>query len=249
MPRMPRSSALFTPALRAGLVLLLLALSWDLAGQDLALMRWWGDTQGFALPPPPWVAKTPQHGPPRPVGRGPGGGLVGGRGGWLGRRGGGRGPGRAGTRTERLAVGLGALTALLVVNLIKRVSLTSCPWDLAEFGGSAQYVSHWLLGVADGGGAHCFPGGHASSILVFVGAALPLLSGRRATTARGSLLLAALLLGGAALGLVQTLRGAHYPSHTLWTMVICYAANGAVWWWVHAWAARRGTRPARVLPA
>lgn len=241
MPRMPRSSALFTPALRAGLVLLLLALSWDLAGQDLALMRWWGDTQGFALRHHPWLEQYLHDGARRLLVLV----LVG----WLVLLAVGRGPVRAWTRTERLAVGLGALTALLVVNLIKRVSLTSCPWDLAEFGGSAQYVSHWMLGVADGGGAHCFPGGHASSILVFVGAALPLLSGRRATTARGSLLLAALLLGGAALGLVQTLRGAHYPSHTLWTMVICYAANGAVWWWVHAWAARRGTRPARVLPA
>ncbi|WP_342133424.1 phosphatase PAP2 family protein [Hydrogenophaga sp. OTU3427] len=238
---MPRSSALFTPALRAGLVLLLLALSWDLAGQDLALMRWWGDTQGFALRHHPWLEQHLHDGARRLLVLV----LVG----WLVLLAVGRGPVRAWTRTERLAVGLGALTALLVVNLIKRVSLTSCPWDLAEFGGSAQYVSHWMLGVADGGGAHCFPGGHASSILVFVGAALPLLSGRRATTARGSLLLAALLLGGAALGLVQTLRGAHYPSHTLWTMVICYAANGAVWWWVHAWAARRGTRPARVLPA
>ena len=46
------------------------------------------------------------------------------------------------------------------------------------------------------------------------------------------------LLIGAWLGLVQTLRGAHYPSHTLWTMVICYAVGGAAWWMVHRVAAR-----------
>jgi membrane-associated PAP2 superfamily phosphatase len=241
MRAMIRSSARFTPAVRAGLLLLLLALSWDLAGQDLALMHRWGDAQGFVLRHHPWLEHYAHDGVRRLLVLV----LVG----WLALLALGRGPVRGWSRTERLAVGLGAVMALLVVNVIKRASLTSCPWDLAEFGGPAQYVSHWMLGMADGGGAHCFPGGHASSMLAFVGAALPLLSGRRATTTRGGLLLAALLLGGAALGLVQTLRGAHYPSHTLWTMVICYTANGVVWWAVHAWAARRGARSAGALPA
>ena len=75
---------------------------------------------------------------------------------------------------------------LLVVSLIKRASLTSCPWDLAEFGGPAQYVSHWVLGLADGGGAHCFPGGHASAALAFVGVALPWLSGRQGSPRTGA---------------------------------------------------------------
>ena len=39
--------------------------------------------------------------------------------------------------------------------------------ELAEFGGVAQHVSHWSLGVLDGGPGHCFPSGHASSAFAF----------------------------------------------------------------------------------
>lgn len=219
---------------RAGGILLVMALLWDLGGQDMAVMHWWGDASGFALRHHPWLERYAHDGVRRlllvvlvagltllALGRGPVRG-------WSGR--------------ERLSVGLGVLAALLVVNVIKRASLTSCPWDLAEFGGPAQYVSHWMLGLADGGGAHCFPGGHASSALAFVGVALPWLSGQRGRSWTGAVLLVALLSAGAALGAVQTVRGAHYPSHTLWTMVICYAANAAVWWAVHRRAAAREQR-------
>jgi membrane-associated PAP2 superfamily phosphatase len=30
-------------------------------------------------------------------------------------------------------------------------------------------------------------------------------------------------------GAVQTARGAHYPSHTLWTLVICGGVSLALW--------------------
>lgn len=228
---------LSSPPVRAGILLLACALLWDVGAQDLAVMHWWGDASGFALRHSPWLERYAHDGARRvllavllagmvllALGRGP---VV-----------------RHWTRVERLAVGLGTLSALLLVNLIKRASLTSCPWDLAEFGGPAQYVSHWMLGWTDGGGAHCFPGGHASSTLAFVGVALPWLSGRRGGAWTGWLVLGGLLASGAALGAVQTVRGAHYPSHTLWTMVICYVANGAVWWAVHRAAAAREQRRA-----
>lgn len=221
-------------AVRAGLLLLLLALCWDVSGLDLAVMRGWGNADGFALRHHPWLELYAHDGMRRALLLVLLAGLL-----MLGL---GRGPVRGWSPSERLAVGLGTLSALLVVNLIKRTSLTSCPWDLAEFGGPARYVSHWVLGMADGGGAHCFPGGHASSALAFVGVALPWLSGRRGRARTGVLLLLSVLLAGAALGAVQTLRGAHYPSHTLWTVVICYAVNAAVWWAVHRMAALRGQR-------
>lgn len=233
-----------SPRVRAGVLLLLCALLWDVAGLDLAVMRWWGDAGGFGLRHHPWLEHWAHDGVRRLLVVAL---LV-----WLLVLAWGRGPVRDWTGRERLAVGLGALAAVLVVNLIKRASLTSCPWDLAEFGGAAQYVSHWWLGRADGGGAHCFPGGHASSALAFLGAALPWLSSSRGDARpnharRGGWLLLALLVAGAALGAVQTARGAHYPSHTLWTMVICYAVNLAVWWAITSpgRCAVAGTQPCR----
>lgn len=43
------------------------------------------------------------------------------------------------------------------------------------------------------------------------------------------------LVVGLVLGLVQTLRGAHYPSHTLWTIGICWTmvlVNRLVFGWL-----------------
>lgn len=54
-------------------------------------------------------------------------------------------------RCERGAVVLLSAVSLIGVNLLKKHSLTSCPWDLQAFGGAARRVLHWGWGVADGG--------------------------------------------------------------------------------------------------
>lgn len=133
------------------------------------------------------------------------------------------------------------VAALATVNTIKRLSETSCPWDLDEFGGLARYVSHWSWGVFDGGGGHCFPGGHVSSFSALLPLVLPALA---ATTAndrlRGWHGLATLLLASLVLGVVQTLRGAHYPSHTLWTLTLSWMAGGLPWVIWRGWTTRHG---------
>lgn len=131
-------------------------------------------------------------------------------------------------RHERLEMVLGVTVSLLVVTVIKRYSLTSCPWDLQAFGGAAKYVSHWQWGLADGGSGRCFPGGHASSALAFLALTLPGLAARPGSKPYqiASRLLVVVLLAGALLGTVQTLRGAHYPSHTLWTGWVCWVMAG-----------------------
>ena len=127
-------------------------------------------------------------------------------------------------RWQRLEVVTGTGLALAAVNAVKRNSLTSCPWDLQAFGGTARYVSHWSWGVSDGGPGHCFPGGHASAAMAFLAVALPWLASDRPEQRRwGIQVLVAVLAIGLLLGLTQTLRGAHYPSHTAWTLLICWA--------------------------
>ena len=50
--------------------------------------------------------------------------------------------------------------------------------------------------------------------------------------------LASVVVLGAVFGAGQTLRGAHYPSHTLWTAWICLAATAASHHGWLAWRAR-----------
>ncbi|MCU0773956.1 MAG: phosphatase PAP2 family protein [Ideonella sp.] len=121
---------------------------------------------------------------------------------------------------ERRLVALATLLTLAAVPALKRASATSCPWDVAMFGGSVPYVPHWAWWGVDGGPGHCFPSGHAVAAFVFL---VPVLAWRRhdPRVARG--LLAALLLAGALFGGVQVLRGAHYLSHVLWSAWLCAA--------------------------
>lgn len=123
---------------------------------------------------------------------------------------------------ERLQLTVSALVALLVVSSLKGLSATSCPWDLAEFGGVARYASHWALGIVDGGGGHCFPAGHASAGFAFMGGYFAL---QRRQPRAARLWLAASLVAGLILGGAQQVRGAHFMSHTLWTGWLCWTTG------------------------
>ncbi len=114
------------------------------------------------------------------------------------------------------------LLCLLTIPLVKHASLTSCPWSLSEFGGIARYVSHWQWGVADGGGGGCFPSGHASTAFAFLSGYFALRTHHLAAAKRW---LWAVVFLGLIFGAGQTLRGAHYPSHTLWTAWLCLAVT------------------------
>jgi membrane-associated PAP2 superfamily phosphatase len=135
-------------------------------------------------------------------------------------------------RSERFFMLTTVLMALTTIQVLKRNSLTSCPWSLQEFGGGAQYVSHWMLGAGDGDGdsGHCFPAGHSSGALCFLAVSVFMLwHNKRWAYA----LLAVVLLAGGIWGGTQLIRGAHYVSHTLWTATICLAVAlllRAVWY-------------------
>ena len=228
-----------TRLLQAWATLLVLTLWWDFSGADLAIMQAIGHPDGFAWRHH-WLLEAVLHDGLRRVAfgflallglwalwpAGPGGV-------W---------PGVA--RRERGVVVVLVLLSVLAVNLVKSSSRTSCPWELQLFGGQASYVSHWNLWAGDGGGGRCFPGGHASSAFAFLALCLPWLAPPHAAArpARrgwgwGWGGLAAVLLVGLVAGATQTLRGAHHPSHTLWTLLICAGVSLAGWHAARPWMA------------
>lgn len=205
--------------------LLAALLLWDLTSLDLGLMRHWGGADGFALRDD-WVTTVLLHQGGRALG-------------WmvmallvlqLWR------PlpfARNLALRDRLWWLATCVLCLLLIPLLKHLSLTSCPWSLIEFGGTAQYVSHWRWGTPDNGGGGCFPSGHASAAFSFLAGYFAL---RQAHPVAARRWLALVVLLGAVFGAGQTLRGAHYPSHTLWTAWFCLAATAASH---HAWLAWR----------
>ncbi|WP_066273597.1 sulfatase-like hydrolase/transferase [Hydrogenophaga palleronii] len=201
--------------------LLAFVLLWDLSGLDMVVMQHIGTAQGFALQDHWWLSHVLHDGLRQAM---VGAWLL--LGAWT------LWPRSALPRRERALVWGLATLSLLAVNLVKNHSLTSCPWDLQAFGGSAQTVSHWAWGLSDGGPGRCFPGGHASSGFAFIALCLPWLDAPAGRIRRREVgwrwLIAVLAVGGLA-GAVQTLRGAHFPSHNLWTLWICCAVSLAGW--------------------
>ena len=215
--------------------LLLCLLIWDASGLDLPLARWAGSAQGFAWRNSPalmlWLHEVPRAlgivllvlmllGIFWPLG-------------FLNRL----------ARHERVQLALSILAAVAISTLVKRLSNTSCPWELAEFGGVARYVSHWSWGMSDGGPGHCFPAGHASAAFGFAAGWFVL---RRAAPGLAAPWVMAALVIGLVLGFAQQLRGAHYLSHTLWTAWICWSVGLVVESGVAVAAALRDRRYAAV---
>lgn len=126
-------------------------------------------------------------------------------------------------RGRRLRLRITAWSAVLVplaISLLKQNSNAHCPWGLARYGGAQPYVRLFEAlpsGVAPG---HCLPGGHASTALWTVALVVWWLPAARPRAA----LVAAFTLGfGFALGWMQQMRGAHFLTHTLWSMWIACA--------------------------
>jgi len=200
---------------RALLVGLVALLGWDASGADLPITRWYGTLQGFAWANH-WLVSGVLHDGvkyaawalfavlvvgvwyPLPFARGL-------------------------TRAQRVWWLCAIVGSLLLTNLLRRYSATSCPSQLHEFGGSvAAYVPHWHVFARDGGSGQCFPSGHASTGFAFLAGWFAL----RGTAPRWARLwLIATVAVGALLGWVQVMRGAHYVSHSLWTGWICWFAT------------------------
>lgn len=198
-------------------IALALIVLWDVSGLDLALARLAGDARGFALRDNRFVIVA-LHEIPRLLSligavvllvaiRWPFGVL------------------RRLDVGARLWLALSVLAALAAVSLLKNTSRSSCPWDLAEFGGVASYVSHWSWGVRDGGPGRCFPAGHASAAFAYVAGWFAL---RRVAPGAARVWLTTALVAGCVLGLAQQWRGAHYMSHTLWTAWVCWSVCLAI---------------------
>lgn len=121
---------------------------------------------------------------------------------------------------RRTGVRVLALSAILVpttISMLKHFSDSHCPWDLQRYGGREPYVRLLEMlpaGVAPG---QCLPAGHASSALWLLALAVFWLPHRpRMAAAVGGLMLAF----GLAVGWMQQLRGAHFLTHTLWSIWI-----------------------------
>lgn len=114
---------------------------------------------------------------------------------------------------------LSTLISVTLVSLLKSMIAMDCPWDMQAYGGLHPYLG--LLdarpaGLRDSG---CFPAGHASSGYAWVAFYFFF----AATAPRWRLHGLALGLSmGALFGVSQQLRGAHFLSHDVVALLVCW---------------------------
>ena len=105
------------------------------------------------------------------------------------------------------------------VGLLKRWTNMDCPWDLLRYGGARDYYSLFMHRPSILGHAKCFPAGHASAGYAWVALYFFFLGTRPRWRWWG---LGFALALGAVFGVAQQLRGAHFLSHDVWTLMICW---------------------------
>lgn len=142
-----------------------------------------------------------------------------------------------GLRLRLRIVALSAILVPLVTSTLKRESIAHCPWDLERYGGGEAYVRLFDALPQGALAGHCLPGGHASAALWLLSLVVFWLphAPRKAMAAA-----AATAAFGLAVGWMQQLRGAHFLTHTLWSLWIAVALVLAV----TACLQRRAARPA-----
>jgi membrane-associated PAP2 superfamily phosphatase len=121
------------------------------------------------------------------------------------------------TRRAMWVMALSSVAIPVVISVTKHFSVHHCPWDLTRYGGFAPYLRIFDALPAGASAGHCFPAGHASSALWLASACAFWLP---AKPLRALAVFLVGLLPGLGLGWVQQMRGAHFLTHTLWSVWI-----------------------------
>ncbi len=122
-------------------------------------------------------------------------------------------------RGDLIYVLVTALIAVAIVNILKETTHVDCPWDLTRYGGDKLYASLFEGVPVNQEPGRCFPAGHASGAYCWIGL---FFFARRRFPARQWQVLTGVMAMGLVFGVAQQLRGAHFVSHDVWTIFICW---------------------------
>ena len=111
---------------------------------------------------------------------------------------------------------LGMALSILLITYLKRHSFHACPWDLIRYGGHSEFIPLLKNAHADTTLGHCFPAAHAAGGFIWLAFYFALHD--RAPRIAYWMLGLGLVLGNV-MGFSQCLRGAHFLSHQLWTLL------------------------------
>ena len=137
------------------------------------------------------------------------------------------------THRRRLwCVAISFVAVPTTIAVLHHLSPMHCPWDIREFGGGVPYFDLLTAPPAGIRPGHCFPAAFVASgawMLSFTWLWFP--EHPRRSIALGI----AMLAWAFGLGWIQQMRGAHFLSHTLWSMWVSWGVVLVVHYACGAW--------------
>jgi len=113
-----------------------------------------------------------------------------------------------------------------IVSLLKRLLDVDCPWDLIVYGGDKPFFPLFDYNPSYLPSANCFPSSHASVGFSWIAVYFYMTVTEHPHKYKA--LLAALVMG-LLFGVTQQLRGAHFLSHDITSLLICLITTMAVY--------------------
>lgn len=125
-------------------------------------------------------------------------------------------------RRELAFLLVASISGPIIIALLKNSTRIYCPWDLALFGGDRPYVRLFDYAPNNLKIGHCFPAAHAGSSFAFISLYFFLMVVKPEYKLYG-------LYFGLALGFVfgaaQQVRGAHFFSHDVFALAVCWFSS------------------------
>ncbi len=118
-----------------------------------------------------------------------------------------------------------SLTGPIIVTILKSRTHIYCPWDLTIFGGNKPHIRLFDSLTSDLTVGHCFPSGHSVLGFTFVSLYYFCLIVNPRYKYLG---LWVGLVWGMIFGLDQQMRGAHFLSHDISSLAICWLSASLV---------------------
>ncbi len=126
---------------------------------------------------------------------------------------------------------MSTLLPVAIVGAMKRWTHVDCPWDLLRYGGDRTYRGVLEPASTGATAGACFPAGHASAGYAWV--ALYFFFRHCCPHRRWQGLGVGLVLG-LVFGLTQQVRGAHFASHDLFALAVCWSTALLLYLWLLA---------------
>ena len=115
-----------------------------------------------------------------------------------------------------------SITGPVLIAVLKNTTHIYCPWDLTLFGGDKPYIRLFDYASYPLTVGHCFPAAHAGGGYAFISLYFFLLLVKPEYRYYG---LAAGILIGIIFGVTQQMRGAHFLSHDVFSLAVCWFSS------------------------